>query len=116
MPPMPPGIGGWAAPFFGSSATIASVVIKGPAIEAAPCRAFRTTLAHEASVFTGLGVVTETVSQLPEELAGNNRTVFAGILKASEREDNVAPAISRTLRPGPQHTASETAPRYCHRR
>src|SRR5262249_61986633 len=44
IPPMPPpGIGVWAASFLGRSATIASVVIKRPAIEAAPCRALRTT-------------------------------------------------------------------------
>ena len=42
MPPMPPppGICGIAAPpFFGTSATIASVVISRPATDAAPCSA-----------------------------------------------------------------------------
>jgi hypothetical protein len=45
IPPMPPPAPpGMAEPcFFGSSATIASVVISRPAIEAAPCRATRTT-------------------------------------------------------------------------
>jgi len=44
MPPIPPpgGIAGLC--FFGSSATIASVVISRPAMEAAPCSAIRTTL------------------------------------------------------------------------
>jgi len=41
MPP-PPGIAGLS--FFGSSATMASVVIKSPATDAAPCNAARTTL------------------------------------------------------------------------
>jgi hypothetical protein len=41
-PPGPPGIAGLC--FFGTSATIASVVISRPAMEAAPCRAARTTL------------------------------------------------------------------------
>ncbi len=42
---MPPdGIGGTGASFFGFSATIASVVISSPAIEAASCSAVRTTL------------------------------------------------------------------------
>jgi hypothetical protein len=41
-PPGPPGIAGLC--FFGSSATIASVVINRPAIEAASCSAVRTTL------------------------------------------------------------------------
>src|SRR5712691_11965641 len=45
MPPMPPppGIAG-AAFFFGTSATIASVVMRRPATDAAPCNAARTTL------------------------------------------------------------------------
>ena len=44
MPP-PPGIGGAGGPFFGgASATIASVVIRRPAIDAAFCSAARTTL------------------------------------------------------------------------
>ena len=45
IPPMPPPAPpGMAEPcFFGSSATIASVVISSPATEAAPCRATRTT-------------------------------------------------------------------------
>ena len=43
MPP-PPGIAG-AAFFFGASATMASVVIMRPAIEAASCSATRTTFA-----------------------------------------------------------------------
>jgi hypothetical protein len=44
MPPMspPPGIGG-AKSFFGTSATIASVVIRSPATDAAPCNAARRT-------------------------------------------------------------------------
>jgi hypothetical protein len=41
-PPGPPGIAGLC--FFGSSATIASVVIRRPAMEAASCSAIRTTL------------------------------------------------------------------------
>jgi hypothetical protein len=45
MPPIPPpGIAGAAGSFFGTSATIASVVISRPAIKAASCRAVRTTL------------------------------------------------------------------------
>src|SRR5437868_10464108 len=41
-PPGPPGIAGLC--FFGTSATIASVVMSRPATEAAPCSAARTTL------------------------------------------------------------------------
>src|SRR5215472_14783960 len=44
MPPMPPGIAGAGVSFFGSSATIASVVMRSPATEEAPCSAWRTTL------------------------------------------------------------------------
>lgn len=40
----PPGIGGSGPSFFAFSATIASVVISKPAIEAASCSAVRTTL------------------------------------------------------------------------
>ena len=40
----PPGMGGAADCFFGSSATIASVVMSRPATDAAPCNAARTTL------------------------------------------------------------------------
>ena len=43
MPP-PGGMAGMGVSFFGFSATIASVVISSPAIEAASCRAVRTTL------------------------------------------------------------------------
>src|SRR5262249_43588020 len=43
MPP-PPGIAGAGACFFGTSATIASVVIRRPATDAAFCSAARTTL------------------------------------------------------------------------
>ena len=40
MPPPPPGIAGMAEPpFFGTSATIASVVMSRPATEDAPCKA-----------------------------------------------------------------------------
>ena len=42
MPP-PGGMAGMGDSFFGFSATMASVVISGPAIEAASCRAVRTT-------------------------------------------------------------------------
>ena len=44
MPPPPPGIAGAPLSFFGLSATMASVVIRSPAIDAAFCRAARTTL------------------------------------------------------------------------
>ena len=40
----PPGIPGAALSFFGLSATMASVVIRSPAIDAAFCNAARTTL------------------------------------------------------------------------
>jgi hypothetical protein len=43
MPP-PGGMAGMGDSFLGFSATIASVVISSPAIEAAPCSAVRTTL------------------------------------------------------------------------
>ncbi len=43
MPP-PGGMAGMGVSFFGFSATIASVVISSLAIEAASCRAVRTTL------------------------------------------------------------------------
>ena len=44
-PPMPPpGMAGVGVCFFGSSATIALVVMSRPAIEAASCSAVRTTL------------------------------------------------------------------------
>src|SRR5262249_34666288 len=42
--PPPPGMGGAGGCFFGTSATMASVVIRRPAIEAASCSAVRTTL------------------------------------------------------------------------
>src|SRR5262249_13140556 len=42
--PPPPGMGGAAAGFFGTAATIASVVMRRPATDEAPCRAWRTTL------------------------------------------------------------------------
>ena len=41
MPPMPPPPGAAGASFFGASATIASVVIIRPAIDAAFCSAVR---------------------------------------------------------------------------
>src|SRR5215467_3813203 len=45
MPPMPPpGMAGIGVSFLGLSATIASVVMSRPAIEAASCSAVRTTL------------------------------------------------------------------------
>src|SRR5215472_7934141 len=48
MPPMPPppGIAGAGVSFFGLSPTIASVVMRRPATEAASCSAVRTTLAE----------------------------------------------------------------------
>jgi hypothetical protein len=45
MPP-PGGMAGMGVSFFGFSATMASVVISSPAIEAASCRAVRTTGLH----------------------------------------------------------------------
>jgi hypothetical protein len=46
IPPMPPWLwSGWPASFFAASATPASVVIIRPAMEAASCKAMRTTLA-----------------------------------------------------------------------
>ena len=46
MPPIPPWLwSGWPASFFADSATPASVVIIRPAMEAASCKAIRTTLA-----------------------------------------------------------------------
>src|SRR6266851_10356859 len=51
----PPGIAGAPPCFFGISATMASVVISSPAIDAAFCRAERTTLAK--SLATELEVV-----------------------------------------------------------
>src|SRR5690606_12425528 len=44
MPPMPPMPGAAGSSFFGSSATMASVVIIRPAMEAAFCSAVRVTL------------------------------------------------------------------------
>ena len=44
MPPMPPAPGIAGSSFFGSSATIASVVIIRPAIDEAFCSAVRVTL------------------------------------------------------------------------
>jgi len=46
----PPGIAGAPLSFFGLSATIASVVIRSPAIDAAFCRAARTTLVGSMAV------------------------------------------------------------------
>ncbi|MER3943459.1 hypothetical protein J9A72_27275 [Klebsiella pneumoniae] len=49
MPPMPPPGGIAGSSFFGASATMASVVIIRPAMEAAFCNAVRVTLAKKVS-------------------------------------------------------------------
>ncbi len=56
MPPMPPppGMAGAAEPFFGTSATIASVVIRRAATEDAPCKAWRTTLVGSMMPFDSI--------------------------------------------------------------
>src|SRR5262245_5414897 len=86
MSPMPPPGGMGGAFFFGISATIASVVMRRPAADAASCSAVRTTLAGSMTpCFTRLpysprGVVAEGVVVLVHDLADDHGAVFAGIL------------------------------------
>ena len=87
MPPMgpPPGMPPWLF-FCGISATIASVVIRSPATDAAPWIAERTALAGSITPLltrlpysASLGVEAPVVLVLLEDLADNDRAVFAGI-------------------------------------
>src|SRR5258707_8234899 len=70
--------------FFGFSATIASVVMSRPAIEAASCSAVRTSLVgsndpvrHEVFELAGLRVEAEGIGVVVLDLAHYHRTVFA---------------------------------------
>ena len=79
MPPPAPS-------FFGTSATIASVVMSRPAIDAAFCSAARTTLVGSmmpffimSHVFAGLRVEAVAVLILLEDLADDDRAVLARI-------------------------------------
>ena len=85
MPP-PPGIAG-AAFFFGASATMASVVIMRPAIEAASCSATRTTFAgstmpalEHVDILLGLGVKAEGLGLVGQDIADDDRALHARIL------------------------------------
>ena len=91
MPPMPPMSGMPAPPpapgFSGLSATIASVVISRPAIEAASCSAgahhFRRVdhaVGEHVAIFFGLGVEAELDVIAFADLAGHDRTVNTGVL------------------------------------
>ena len=84
MPPPPPGIAGLC--FFGSSATIASVVISRPAMEAAPCSACAhhfgrvdDALRHQVAILAGLCVIAEGVGVLFQDLANDDRAILAGV-------------------------------------
>src|SRR6516165_1971724 len=68
---MPPGIAGAGVSFFGSSATIASVVMRSPAIEDA--------LLHQVAILLVLGVESESILVLFQDLADDDRTILAGI-------------------------------------
>jgi hypothetical protein len=77
-----PGMASAACCFFGSSATIASVVMSRPATDAAPCSATRTTLCgvddalgHEVAVFAVLGVEAIIVLLLVEDLPDDDGAV-----------------------------------------
>jgi hypothetical protein len=67
MPP-PGGIAGMGDSFFGFSATMASVVMSSPAIEAASCRAVRP-LGHQVTVLAFLGIVAVGISVILADLA-----------------------------------------------
>src|SRR5258708_4604336 len=86
MPPMPlpPGIGG--AGSFGNSATMASVVTRRAATEAASCSAARTTLAgsmmpfDHVDILLGLRIEAESLRLVLEDLADHDRAFDPGIL------------------------------------
>jgi hypothetical protein len=84
MPP-PVGMAGAGVSFLGFSATIASVVIKRPAIEALSCSATRTTLVGSIiplltrSKLAGLGIEAVGVGVILKDLADHDRAVLAGI-------------------------------------
>src|SRR5215469_9593539 len=81
----PPGIAGVGDSFLGSSATIASVVMRRPAIEDAPCNAWRTTLVgsmmpfFKVSEFAALSVEAVAVRVVFNNLADDDGTVLTGI-------------------------------------
>jgi hypothetical protein len=71
-PPAPPGM---AEPcFFGSSATIASVVISRPATEAAPCSVCRVddALRDQIAILASLRVIAEGVGVLFQDLTDDD--------------------------------------------
>ena len=87
MPPMPPpGMAGIPPSFFGFSATMASVVIRSPAIDAAFCSAARTTLVGSmmplvthVDVLAVLGVEAVGILILFQDLADDDGAVLARI-------------------------------------
>src|SRR5262249_59768065 len=102
MPPMPPipppgGIPGWSLG-SGRSATMPSVVINNPAIEAASCSATRTTLvgsmmpAVTISLYSPDWASYEVRVALVGQLTDNDRPVSTGILRdlANRRLDRLA--------------------------
>src|SRR4051794_26537437 len=96
MPPMPPPPGppaGIGLSFFGFSATIASVVIKRPATEAASCSAVRTTLA---------GSITPRLTRSPYSLAWASKPQLASSLSSSLPTTTApsTPAFSAICRAG----------------
>src|SRR4029077_11471717 len=102
----PPGIAGIADSFFGSSATIASVVIKRPATEAASCRAQRTTLVGSMMPLLtrlpyspALRVKAEGVLVFLHDLADNDRAVVAGVDRdlTRRRLDRLADDVDAVL-------------------
>src|SRR5580693_3300535 len=84
MPPIPPpGMAG-ASFFFGVSATMASVVIIRPAIEAASCSATRTTFAGStmpalsmSTILLGLGVEAVGLGLVLGDLTDHDRALYA---------------------------------------
>ena len=74
MPPPPIGECAWPVSFFGSSAIIASVVIRRPATEAHPGSAtdglgrINDTLGVEIAVGAGLGIVSKLILAVLEDL------------------------------------------------
>src|SRR5262245_10955832 len=82
-PPGPPGMVGLC--FFGSSATMASVVMSRPATEAAPCSGAHyfgrvdDALRDEIAVLARLRVIAVGVGVLLQDLADHDRAVLAGI-------------------------------------
>ena len=76
----PPGIPAAPVSFFGRSATMASVVIRSPAIDAAFCRRrVDDALGDEVAVLAGLAVEAERVLVLLQDLADDDGAILARV-------------------------------------